>query len=92
MGTPENARVMQLFRHHVGPREGRGDVATSDCVPFDGDPRERKGCVAVPSSCGPRQGRGDVATSDCVPFDGDPRERRGYVALPPSCGPPRRQG
>ena len=58
MGTPEDAGVTQHFRPLVGPREGRGEVATFDFVPFDGDPRERRdegatsdfprGCVAIP--------------------------------------------
>ena len=43
-------------------------VATSDFVPFVGDPRERRGYVAIPPTLGPREGRGDVATSDFVPF------------------------
>ena len=33
MGTHENAVVMYHFRPHMGPREGRGDVATADFAP-----------------------------------------------------------
>ena len=45
MGTPENTWVTSHFRPLVGPREGRGEVATFNFVPFDGDPRERRGYV-----------------------------------------------
>ena len=32
----------------MGPREGKGEVATSDFGPFVGDPRECRGYVAIP--------------------------------------------
>ena len=34
LGIPENAGVMLQFRPLLGRGEGRGDVATSDFVPF----------------------------------------------------------
>ena len=34
LGTPESARVTQHFRPLLGPREGTGEAATSDFVPF----------------------------------------------------------
>ena len=37
LGTPENAGVTYQFRPLVGPREGRGEVATFDFIP-SGDP------------------------------------------------------
>ena len=40
-GIPENAGVMQHFRPLVGPREGRGEVATFDFVPL---------CLRVPEN------------------------------------------
>ena len=91
MGTPENAGVTLHVRPHVGPQEGKHEVATLDFVPFDGDPRERKGCVALPPHVGLQEGTGEVATFDFVPFDGDPRERRGYTMCVPLCGPLIRQ-
>ena len=36
--TPENVGVMQQFPPLLGPREGRGEAATCDCVPFVGTP------------------------------------------------------
>ena len=55
----------------VGPREGSGEAATSDFVPFAGDPRERKGYVAIPPTCGPprRQGCDSLILS---PLPGPP--------------------
>ena len=47
LGTPENAGVMQPFRPLLGPREGRGETATFDFVPFLGDPRKCRGYVAL---------------------------------------------
>ena len=38
--TPRNAGVAWQFQPLLGPREGRGEAATSDFVPFVGDPRE----------------------------------------------------
>ena len=58
LGTPQNARVMQHFRPLAGPREGRGEVANSYFVPLFGDPRECRGCVAIPPACGPRRRQG----------------------------------
>ena len=34
LGTPQNAGVALHFRPLLGPREGRGEVATSDFVPL----------------------------------------------------------
>ena len=36
LGTPENAGVTWHFHSLLGPREGRGEVATSDFVPLCG--------------------------------------------------------
>ena len=38
--------------------QGRGYVATSDFVPFVGDPRERRGYVAIPPTFGPHRRQG----------------------------------
>ena len=40
LGTPENVGVTEQLCPHLGPREGRGEVATFDIVPFVGQPRE----------------------------------------------------
>ena len=40
--TVHMTKWMTAFRPLVGPREGRGDVATSDFVPSSRDPRERR--------------------------------------------------
>ena len=90
MGTPENAGVVEHFRPHVGPREGGGNVAISDFVPFDGTPKNAGVVEHFRPHVGPRDGKGNIATSDFVPFDGDRQERRGYAALPSSCGPPKK--
>ena len=60
LGTHENTCVPQQFRQFVGPREGMGEAATFECVPFVGDPQEHTGSVAISPICGPprRQGLG----------------------------------
>ena len=58
LGSPENAWVMQQFRPLLGPREGKGEAATFECVPFVGDPRECKGLIAILSSLGPPKRQG----------------------------------
>ena len=40
------------------PREGRDEIATSDLVPFVGDPRECRGRVLIPPSFGPPRRQG----------------------------------
>ena len=59
LGTRENAGVAYQLRRVLGPREGRGEVASSDfCPAFGvGDPRE---------------GRGDVVLLICPLFWGPP--------------------
>ena len=61
------------------PREGRGDVAAFDFVPFVGDPLQRTVCIATHPLLGPREGRAEAATSDFVPAlgVGDPPRMRG---------------
>ena len=77
----------------MGPREGRGEVANSDFVPFAGDPGECRGYVVIqPVCCPPREGSSEVANSDFVPFAWDPRECRGYVVIQPICAPPEKVG
>ena len=39
--------------HSWAPRDGRGEVANSDFVPFAGDPRECTGYVVIQPTCGP---------------------------------------
>ena len=53
LGTPKKARVVQEFWPLLGPREGRGEAATSDFGPFVWGPRECTGYVAVPACFGP---------------------------------------
>ena len=67
--TPKNAGVTQHFCPLSGPREGRGEVATSDFVPF---------CLGIPKNArvtwhfrpllGPQESKGEAATSDFVPL------------------------
>ena len=85
-------RVVQSnsARPHMGPREGKGDVAISDFVPFPGTPENAGATFQFRPHMGPREGKGDVAISDFVPFSRDPRERRSYVAIPPTYEPLRR--
>ena len=37
----------------MGPREGRGEVANRDFVPFAGVPRECRDYVVIPPICAP---------------------------------------
>ena len=55
LGTPENAGVTLQFRPLFGPREGRGEAATSDFLRARGvgDTRECRGYVAILPSLGP---------------------------------------
>ena len=59
----------------ICPQEGRGDVATSDLVPFYWGPSRRQGtCSQSAHFWAP--GKADVATSDFVPFYwGHPRRQ-----------------
>ena len=94
LGTPENARDIQLFLPLLGPGEGKGEVPTSDFLLElgVGDPKNAGVTYQFRSLFVPREGRGEVDTSDFLPALGvwDPRECKGYVAIPPSSGPPRR--
>ena len=38
----------------MGPREGKGEVANSEFVPFAGDHPECRGYESIPPSCGPQ--------------------------------------
>ena len=67
-GTPENAGVTEHFLPLVGPREGTGEVATSDFVPLVGDPRECRVYVAILPSFGPLKSMGEATTSDFCPL------------------------
>ena len=44
---------MLPFCPHVGPREGRGEVATSNFVPLCGDPQEGRGSLPILPTFGP---------------------------------------
>ena len=55
--TPENAGVTSQFRPFVRSQEGRGDVVF-EFAPFSGDPRECRGCVAIPPIWGPPRRQG----------------------------------
>ena len=70
MGTPKNAQARWHFCPLVGPRKGRDDVATSDFVFFDGDPRERRVQFQVQEGNGEEaQCVKEVSTTDvpCIP-------------------------
>ena len=58
LGTLENEVVMEQFDPLWGPREGMGEVATSDYLPFVGVPQERRGYVRAPCSWGHVRGQG----------------------------------
>ena len=45
-----------------------GCVATFHLVSFLGDPRERRGYVAIQPIFGPQEGKGDVAIFVSIPF------------------------
>ena len=47
LGTPEHAGATQQLCPLLGPREGRGEAPNSDSVSLFGDPRERRGYVAI---------------------------------------------
>ena len=95
LGTPENARDIQLFLPLLGPGEGKGEVPTSDFSSSLalGTPRMHGLHINFAVLFVPREGRGEVDTSDFLPAlgVGESRECRGYVAIPPTFGPPRRQ-
>ena len=63
LGTPKNVGVTQHFRPLLGPREGKVKVATSDFVPFVGDPLRMQGLHSTsalfwaPEKAGVRQYR-----------------------------------
>ena len=82
LGTPKNAGVTWHFRPLLGPREAKGEVATSDFIPAVGvgDPQECRGYIAIPPSFGPREGRGEAANSDFVlSFDWGPPRMHGVT-------------
>ena len=66
LGIPEDARVTQHFRPLLGPRKDTGESSNSDFVPLSsrmsaplfGDPRGRKGYIALPPSFGPPKRHG----------------------------------
>ena len=58
LGTPKNEGVTSHFRPILGPRDGKGEVASFVFVTFLGDPPERKGCIAIPPTFGPPRRRG----------------------------------
>ena len=57
-GTPKNAGVTWQFCSLVGPREGKGEVATFQFVSLVGVSRECRGYVAILPSCGPLRRQG----------------------------------
>ena len=58
LANPENVGVTQQFRPLLGPREGMGEVANSDCVPLSWGSRDCKGYVGIPPSFGPSRRQG----------------------------------
>ena len=92
IGDPEKAGVMLPIRPFFHPREGRGDLATSEFVPFYWGPPRRQG-LGSQSAHFWAEGRGDVATSDFVPFYWGPPRRQGVMSplliLSSSIGDPR---
>ena len=58
VGIPENIGVTQQYRPLLGAGEGKGHLAPSNFVPFCGDPRERRGHVAIQPTFGPPRRQG----------------------------------